>query len=85
MIRAVISRASYRSALGWEKRRRGTVYHYQPTLCSYYGVHTIHFVFVRKDGSSSKKGTEIVMPTRVNQGVTFTTTGHEGIELEWIS
>jgi len=24
------------------------------------------------------------MPTRVNQGVTFTKTGHQGIELEWI-
>lgn len=85
MIRASISRASYRSALKWEKDRQGATYHYRPALCSYDGRHTVRFVFAMKDDQSGKGGTEIVMPTRVNQGVTFTKTGHQGVELEWIS
>lgn len=85
MIRASISRSSYRSALKWEKARQGATYHYRPALCSYDGRHTVRFVFVKKDGSSGKECMDIIMPTRVNQGVTFTTTGHRAIELEWIS
>ena len=87
MLRASISRAAYRAARRWEQARPRATYCYRPALTEYAGAVSVRFVFARPDdplqGRAGGRARPLVMPTRLNQEVTFLQDSGEQVELAW--